>query len=472
MEPDSTAVPLPTVAFAPDTDPVSPSRCYRCPGESDDITDSVHLARLSSFFHKCRLCQYRSDIVRLAPSLQKQWSQLLLAPEPTRLFQANGVRGQYLNQLTRNEASQVAAAFTSTLRDVAEIWRARHPSPLPPSRWLKVVFGHDARPSSPDLANAAATTLRQHGCELVDLSWSTRPQVDAALRTSGADGVFYVTGHCSAVGWNGFDLVGPDGIAWSQGGMLDIVEQRFHQPCPRIEREAAPQSSRDAMGETLAALRGELHGLRPLRVVIETCEPTLEQVLQFSVPDWPGQITLRTGGVGGARLRASDGVVSSAPTHPKTSGRVAPGISPLTFDSKAKATDVAFRIGEDARQCEMWDEFQQPVTDQQLLFGLGELLLDEHPHVDVVLSDALFDRYGCTVERCGPGYLVFHRGGSHEEQLVRTMHSLNSSLGLDGAGRYWIRREGHIHCNGLLTITMILKSLSQSDRAVSEWLKR
>lgn len=454
MEPESIAVTLTPVPLAPlalsEAAGLQPVPNYRCPGEPDHISEGVHLSRLSNFYHKCRLCEHRTEITRLAPSLQKQWEQLLLAPDPPRLFQANGIRGLYLNQLTRHEASQVAAAFASTLREVAEIWRSRQPSPPLPGRWLRIVFGHDSRPSSPDLAIAAATTLRQHGCELIDCSWSVRPQLDDALRSSGADGVFFITGHGSPVGWNGFDLVGPDGVVWSQGGMLDIVEQRFQQSCPRPEREAAPHTQQLAISETLSQLRTELHGLRPLRVAIETSEPILEQVLRATQPDWPGQLVL-----GGSS-------VAGVAEH----GRPVAGLLPTP------APDVTFHLGEDARQCQMRDESLQPVTDQRILFGLGELLLDEHPHVDVVLSDSLFDRCGWTVERCGPGYLVFHRGGRTEEQLVRTMHAMNSSLGLDDAGRYWIRREGHLRCDGLLTIAMILRSLSRSDGRASDWCQR
>jgi phosphomannomutase len=444
MEPDSIAVPFPLATL--ESGPPAPR--YRCPGESDDISEGVHLSRLSTFYHKCRLCEQRTDIRRLAPALQKQWEQVLQAPEAPRLFQDNGVRGLYLNQLTRQEASQVAAAFASTLREVAEIWRSRQPNPPPPGRWLKVVFGHDSRPSSPNLAIAAATTLRQHGCELIDLSWSVRPQLDAVLHSSGADGAFFVTGHDSPVGWNGFDLVGPDGIVWSLGGMLDIVEQRFHQPCPRPEREAASQTQQHALSETLAQLRTELHGLRPLRVAIQTQqEPIVGQILRAAQSDWPGELVLEESNV----------AFRSAKERPF---------------AEQKATlpaDATFRLGEDARQSLMFDERGQPVSDRRIVFGLGELLLDEHPHVDVVLSDALFEGLGWTVERCGPGYLVFHRGGSTEEQLVRTMHSMNSSLGLDGAGRCWIRREGHLRCDGLLTIAMILRSLSRSDQVASQW---
>ena len=426
MEPDSIALPVAPVLAT-----------YRCPGEADDISGGVHLSRLSSFYHKCRHCEQRSDIARLAPTLQKQWEQLLLTPEPLSLFQPNGVRGLYLNQLTRNEATQIAAAFTATLREVAEIWRARHPTPR--GRWLKVVFGHDCRPSSPDLAIAAATTLRQHGCELIDLGWSVRPQLDMALRETEADGAFFVTGHGAAVGWNGFDMVGPDGIVWSQGGVLSLVEQRFHQPCPRPEREAAPAVVYDATADSLAMLRRELHGLRPLRVAVEASEPTLLSLLSVSQPDWPGTVAV---------IREGE-----APAEPLLRSRC----------------DVTFRLGEDARQCFVLDEAGQPVSDKRLLFGLGELLLDEHPHVDVVLSDDMFDRCGWTVERCGPGYLVFHRGGPTEEQLVRTMQSLNSSLGLDGQGRIWLRREGHLRCDGLLSLALILRSLSRTDQNASEW---
>ena len=407
---------------------------YRCPGEADEISEGVHLSRLSTFYHKCRHCEHRTDVARLAPSLQRQWAQLIEAPEQPRLFQTDGVRGLYLNQLTRYEASQVAAAFVSTLREVVEIWRTRHPAP--PSRWLKVVFGHDSRPSSPDLAIAAATTLRQHGGELIDLGRSVRPQLDLVLRSSGADGAFFITGYGSPTGWNGCDLVGPDGIVWSRGGVLDLVEQRFQQSCPRREREAAPQTPFDATGETLAVLRRELHGLRPLNVAIECREPTLERLLAASSADWPGTLQLRDLSEGGASV-----------------------------------ADVAFRIGEDARQCEMFDEAGQRGPERCVLFGIGELLLTEHPHVDVVLTDELFDRSGWTVERCGPGYLVFHRGGPSEEQLLRTMQGLNSSLGVDGQGRYWIRKEGQVRCEGWLTAAMILKSMSRTDGRASEWCR-
>lgn len=431
MEPDSIPEPAAPYDLTPVTRAIS---AYRCPGEPDEISEGVHLSRLSTFYHKCRYCDHRVDVARLAPSLQRQWDQLIQFPEQPRLFQTDGVRGLYLNQLTRNEASQVAAAFVSTLREVVEIWRTRHPSP--PSRWLKVVFGHDSRPSSPDLAIAAATTLRQHGCELIDLGWSVRPQLDLVLSSTGADGAFFVTGHGSPTGWNGCDLVGPDGIVWSRGGVLDLVEQRFQQSCPRPEREAAPLTHYDATSETLAVLRNELHGLRPLNVAVECRDPTLEKLLISSQPAWLGALLMN---------------------------------SPL--DASNRAADVAFRFGEDARQCEVYDEAGEPISERRILFGVGELLLTEHPHVDVVLSDEMFDRYGWAVERCGPGYLVFHRGGPSEEQLLRSMQSLNSSLGVDGQGRYWIRQEGQIRCEAWLTAAMILKSISRTDGRVSEWCR-
>ena len=429
MEPDSNPEPAAPQEL---TSVARTSLIYRCPGEPDEISEGVHLSRLSTFYHKCRNCEHRVDVARLAPSLQRQWEQLIQPPEQPGLFQTDGFRGLYLNQLTRNEASQVAAAFVSTLREVVEIWRTRHQ--VPPSRWLKVVFGHDNRPSSPDLAIAAATALRQHGCELIDLGWSVRPQLDLVLRSTGADGAFFVTGHDSPNGWNGCDLVGPDGIVWSRGGVLDLVEQRFQQSCPRLERESAPQTHRDATSETLALVRSELHGLRPLIVAIECREPTLEKLIAASQPDWPGTLLLN------AQHAAGE-----------------------------PAADVAFRMGEDARQCEMFDEAAQLVSVRRILFGLGELLLTEHPHVDVVLSDEMFERCGWTVERCGPGYLVFHRGGPSEEQMLRTMQSLNSSLGGDGQGRYWIRQAGQVRCEAWLTAAMILKSMSRTDGRASEW---
>lgn len=410
---------------------------YCCPGDPTEISPAVHLSRLATFYHKCQICEHRQDL-RPAPSLQAQWQQLIDATEPVRLFQTNGIRGRYLNRITRREASQVSAVFAATLREVVDFWRSQRKL-SPPGRWLRVAFGHDSRPSSPDLAIAAVEALRQHGCEVWDLGMTLRPQLDRLIRDEAVDGAFLVTGHDSPVGWNGFDLIGPDGVVWSLDGMLDVIERRFHEPYPRPKRESAPIHSVDAIAVAEAQLRQSLHGIRPFAVEIRGTDPVLSEVLRRTVTDWPGTIRLCD---------------QRHPKPPETSN-VAP--------------DVVFRVSEDGVAVEVMDSRGEEISANRVLYGIVELLLDEHPHVDLVLSDAMFHQLQWTVQRCGPGYMVAHQGGSSEESLLRTMRSLSAPLATDGRGRYWIRHGSQIVGDALQTIVMVLKSLSRSDRSIDQW---
>ena len=420
----------------PSAGPDLPSSvAYRCPGDPAEISEAVHLSRLATFYHKCLLCEHRSEIARLAPAIQAQWAQLSASTEPVRLFQANGIRGRYLNQITRHEAARVAAVFAATLREVVEFWRSERKL-TPAGRWLRVAFGHDSRTSSADLAIAAAEALRQHGCELWDLGTAVRSQLLSALREEALDGAFLVTGHGSPAGWNGFDLIGPDGVIWSLGGMLDVVEQRFHQPCPRPGRDAAPAQSFDVGPSTVQRLQRMLHGTRSIPMEVRVQEPAVIDLLERSRSYWPGALTISPEGLG------------------------------TGTDSQA---ELAFEIGEDGIAVRVLDGRRSEVASSRVLHGLSELLLDEHPHVDVVLGATLFQELQWTVQRCGPGYIVAHDGGGTEESLVRTMRSLSAPLAADGQGRYWIRHGSQIGSDASETIVMVLKSLSRSDRPLDQW---
>jgi hypothetical protein len=411
---------------------------YRCPGDPTDISSAVHLSRLASFYHKCQLCEHRHEVSRLAPAVQSRWAQLSSTSEPVRLFQSNGIRGRYLNRVTRHEATQIAAVFASTLREVVEFWRSERKQ-LPVNRWLKVAFGHDSRPSSADLAIAAAASLRQHGCEVWDLGVTVRPQLDAAIREAALDGAFLVTGHGSPVGWNGFDLIGPDGVIWSLGGMLDVVEQRFHEPCPRADREAAPDQPYDAVRLAVERVRRSLHGVRPIPIEISCRAPVVLEVLEQTRSDWPGTLSLR----------------DSQFSCPASESPVPP--------------ELAFEIAEDGVAVQILEYGRTAISPDRVLHGLGVMLLDEHPHVDVVLSDPLFEQLQWTVQRCGPGYLVAHQGGQTEESLIRTMRSLAAPLAADGQGRFWIRQGAQIMGDALETIVLVLKSMSRSDQSPELW---
>lgn len=408
---------------------------YQCPGEPAPISEGVHLSRLATFYSKCRHCSHRTEMARLSPSLRAEWERIMAQAAAESLFRRNGVRGRAHSDWTPREATQLAAAYLAVLAEVIEVHRGRSSRP---SSAVRVVLGYDTRAESPEFAVAMARTLRQHGAELIDLGWTTRPRVEQRLRTSGAGGAVFVTGAGCESGWTGADLMGPDGIIWSREGILDLVEERFHTLVPRPVREAGPHHAESATDDSFEAWAREFHGLRPLKIRVCPAEFLQRELLEQVRTLVPG-------------LEISSQEPRDATATP---GRL---------------LDATFEWGEESRACRVLDGQGGLVSNETLAFQFGALLLDDHPHVDVVLPDAIFKQWGRTVSRCGPGYLVFHQGGTTEEQLRRTMESLRAPLGLDGADRYWVRREGQVVCDSLLTMALALQVLSRSDGAVANW---
>ena len=135
---------------------------YICPGETYPISRAVHLARLAAYFPACRECPYRNDPEALrAPvdSLPETRAETVESSPAVRnsIFETDGVRGIWRNELTRGRAGELASAFAAVLWEAA---RAGTPDAavalgervVGPA----VVVGHDERPSSPDLVTGVA----------------------------------------------------------------------------------------------------------------------------------------------------------------------------------------------------------------------------------------------------------------------------------------------------------------------------
>jgi hypothetical protein len=91
--------------------PTPPSREYRCPGERQSISRSVHLGRLAAFFPPCRDCPHREDTGSLSPRQVEQLAETAAQRRPRPLFHNEGAGGVFLDDLTPADARRIAAAF-------------------------------------------------------------------------------------------------------------------------------------------------------------------------------------------------------------------------------------------------------------------------------------------------------------------------------------------------------------------------
>ena len=133
---------------------------YVCPGETHAISRAVHLSRLAAFYPKCRECSHRQELGQLPQPQFEETDSSQPRNSERSLFTLEGVRGVYLNELTRRKAGELSAAFASLLwnrcrSQVAAIFATQTQSGrfggAGQSFWLVSTSGHHPPISSPVL---------------------------------------------------------------------------------------------------------------------------------------------------------------------------------------------------------------------------------------------------------------------------------------------------------------------------------
>src|SRR5690606_11462240 len=322
---------------------------YVCPGEDHPIPRSIHLARLAAYYPKCRECEHRRDTGQLPRSTVGRLEQTAARVVRVSPFTAEGVRGEYLNHLTRQTAARVAEAVAD------RCWQSRplagrvhavdddsEEQPLPEHTAPLIVIGHDARPASPDLCVGVSGALRRMGCEIVDVGRVSGPCHAFAVEHLEADAGLFVTGSGHARQWTGIDLTGPRGIPWSLGGpaagTLVDVERRFLAGVSRPTRQGGAQRYFDAAVPYRASLLKHFRDLRPLRIVCALHGEMLQHTLQQIFEPLPCDLLLIDAPASGEQARRA-------------------------FRNAIKAADAACGvvIGEDERGIAVFDEQGRPV---------------------------------------------------------------------------------------------------------------
>ena len=263
-------------------------RTYICPGEKHPIPRSIHLARLAAFYPNCRLCEHRADTGQLPRSMIGRIEQTAQRGERPTPFLADGIRGAYLNHLTRKMAGQIAAAFAEHLWEHQPLTGRPRPtddepdsSPTPQRRRSgpTIVIGQDARPSSPNLSVGVSESLRLMGCNVVDIGRVSGPCLTFTVDHLQASGGLFVTGSGCPQSWTGLDAIGPGGIPFSLDGTLADVRRRFEQGVSRPTRQGGTQRYFDASVPYRASLLKHFQDVAARKVVCLCTESTIVETL-------------------------------------------------------------------------------------------------------------------------------------------------------------------------------------------------
>lgn len=443
---------------------------YVCPGEPHAISRAVHLSRLAAFYPKCRECEHRQELGQLP---QPQFNDETLANSTQQgrpLFTLEGLRGVYLNELTRQKVADLAAAFASLLWDSLPLSGRsdlRDSASKRPTRRLGpvVVVGFDERPSSPDLVAGVAAALRRMSCQVVDIGQTSVPCFRFAVAHMQAAGGVMISGHGCEPSWSGLDFVGkqgrpisaataspkdlvvgpPDG---SRPITLDDLHDRLERGVGRPLRQAGTQRTFQARVPYLAGLLKHFHALRPLKIAIGCPVRRVRQSLNELFDQLP--VALHWCDVPQRRrdlLNVDDF-----------------DIERLREAVHSTTADFGFLIDDDGANVALLDNQGSLVTAGDLMCLVAEVLLSEQANGAVVVENAARDllqpRVAAIGARCWLG------GWTQSEMWQALRHDL-ALCGGGSSGRIWLR-DTFVTTDAILTLAKLLQALSRDDRPLSE----
>ncbi len=424
-----------------------PAAFYTCPGERHAISRSVHLARLSAFYPACQACPHRGDMGLLPESIVLGWEAATAGRTTQIRIVCDGLRGRYLNDLTRRDAQQWAMVVAAWLWDQRPLPGRCNDGPLlsePVELFATgptVVVGYDERPSSPDLAIGVVDGLRRMGCQVVDLGQTLKPVWHFAAGQLAADAGIFVTGNGYDASWTGFDLLGPHGVPLDDAALWNRWSIAVTLPISRPTRTPGSLRTWSVMTEYEATLWQHFHALRPFRVVCGATSPLMERLLTQVFTKTPCHYH----GVRLLQPRDEDAVTQTAAT--------------LKAAVQEYQADLAFGIGVDGQSLTVMNERGEVLSSDHWLPWLMTRTLVEQPQYYAVVARA-------AVEQSSRLALARTVVDGNAAELVNALQTSTALCGVDATLRFWWA-ESTPTCDALVTLAAILRAASWSGDALS-----
>ncbi|MFV0444293.1 MAG: hypothetical protein ACK5Q5_12055 [Planctomycetaceae bacterium] len=425
---------------------------YQCPGESELISRAVHLSRQARFYPACRDCPHAD--VPAVPCETTTTGQVVTA---RRVVTSGSVPGAwrkiYLNEFDRSDAEKLALSIA------AEFWRA-HPrrartdddvvlNTRTETHGPDVVVARDFRPSSADIACGVVRGLRRMGCRVTELGVVCRPTMDFAVYHLRSAGGVFITGAGGDAATTGVDVIGEDGVPWSQPGRLSALGDWRRAPVSRESRKSGTVQLYDLAAAERTDLSRHFHGLRQGRLGIIFDDPRLAAE---SARWWDGsgcEVTTLT----------LPGIPFGATELPVDARRQ------LRTTVQSQSLSMVARIADDARQVQLFDELARPIDPADCLLRLAEAELAAQGSGTIVLDSLVPGAVRGRLRAHGARLEIVDET---EETLVAGLATSDGLLAADGRGRIWFRDHYPV-CHGLITVARLWRVAMELEQPLRHW---
>ena len=415
---------------------------YRCPGEDYDIDRAVHLGRLAEFYPGCRDCAHSHEADALSPEQRQQWVELDSRKTSGPRFRAEGFESVSPGDIDRPTVQQFSTALAIAL------WRGAGENPKPPV----VVVGNDGNWTSAELLSTACEALQWAGCAAVEAGAVTSASLASLTHQLRADAALWLGNASGAPHAFSLKVLGKDGRPWSSPDGLDRVQEVYDSRPARPKRHGGGLRRASADDLYLKPLESLFHALRPLRFVIDTASAPLLGYFERLASDSACELL---------RRRQSQ---NFAPQRPAAdTSFLARRLSLIGQQIVEESAHFGLWIDGDADTCHAVDERGVPVDAERLFWMVATYVCRKQSQPTMVLESEATSELNVALEQLGVRVI---RGHSTRESMSAAMGSSNAILGGGPSGRFWYAGQPPL-LDALVTLSLLLTMLSQSDRPIS-----
>ncbi|HXY34089.1 MAG TPA: hypothetical protein VEI07_07670 [Planctomycetaceae bacterium] len=430
------------------------SKAYICPGEKHPISRSVHLARLAAAFHACRECPLRDDGARVAVrDVTVECVEEPRAPK-RELFVTEGLRGAFLNAITRQMAEAVASKFAEQLWERAPVCGPNDGIDRGAHRARPTVLvGYDERHSSPTIFAAAVAGLRRMGCHIVDVGLVTKSCFWFAVDHIHASGGLFVTGSGTEPALTGMDFLWGGARPASAGDLSNLqAAAECHNPrsrcATRPTRTAGIERTFQAAAPYEASLASRFAGIQLRKIACASSSPLVGRIAQRLFKELSCELLYEDLPV---KLR-------------NPARRRDEAILRLSTVVRDKQAQLGILIDDDGQRCGFVDERGRHVSPSAIARLVVPLLLAERPGSNVVLEPGALVELRPLIEAMGGRCQTCHRDLGSIAAAVRDFRAV---YGGGDSGRHWFL-EGYANCDAFLVIGRALSALNQTGQPFSQ----
>jgi len=395
---------------------------YRCPGETQSISRSVHLGRLTRFYAGCLDCPHRHEAETFSVRKNKQLDQWSSRRRDRLAFQDDSIVGGYPQHLGPRQAGKIATAYGSFLRH----------QPRPAAARPTISIANDGSPSAAVIQASMIEGLRFAGCDVVDVGLITAPVMVRAIADLEYGGGVLIGAATQGAPQVVLRLFGAGGLPLSRNGSLDEIQRQYETGAIRGTRSAGSLRREQVTTRYLDGMRGHFHALRPLRFIMSTPSRLVREYGARLIAD-----------VGCTNLAAEEAIDSPANAEPTSlEGNLSERVV-------AQRADFGIEIDAAGQSCQVVDELGNDVVPHALLRHLVPSVAGR------TSSQQPIEPHPQPTDRAQQTF----------EWLLETDSSAYAAAG----GQFWFA-DPTPAVDGLRLLAHLLILLSRSDRPLSEVL--